>query len=391
MSSLSPLKLDSEAAATPRRLFYWFHTTSRQPFETGIQRVTRRLGQALAQGGVDVVPVGRDERTSRVEIIGRGPDAFEASLAASGRRPLLLIPELTADLVAAGIDPVCLGQAYGMRTLAMVHDLIPLKLSSHYSAAAISLFTAYYESFARSDAVLATTQGVADELRRFLTGKALRVPPMHVAPLPAQFGDHPRVMADEPERLAAAPLKLLSIVSWERRKNLPRLVRALAQARSDAPVPIELTLVGRRGARSRVRCRGGRPSRRGGRGVTAAGPLSDDKLAARIASSDATVYPSLEEGFGLPIGESLWLGKPCLCHNASSMAEIAPGGGTLMLDMSDEQAIAATLVSLGFAGRSGWSASRTEARLRPLTSWSDYAAAVAVIVDGLDVAATGAA
>lgn len=365
-----------------RRLFYWCHTTSRQPFETGIQRVTRRLGRALAQGGVDVVPVGRDERTSRVEVIGRGPDAFDTSLAASGHRPLLFIPELTADLVAAGFDPVCLGQAYGMCTLALVHDLIPLKLSSHYSAAAISLFTAYYASFARADAVLATTQGVADELRRFLTGKALRVPPMYVAPLPAQFGDHSRIMANEPKRPAAAPLKLLSIVSWERRKNLLRLIRALAQARSDASVPIELTLVGRRGLDPAFDAEVDSLLAKTV-GVTAAGALSDEKLAALVASSDATMYPSLEEGFGLPVGESLWLGRPCLCHNASSMAEIAPGGGTLMIDKSDEQAITATLVSLASEPKL-LDRLAAEARLRSLTSWSDYAAAVIIILNGLD-------
>ena len=40
-------------------------------------------------------------------------------------------------------------------------------------------------------------------------------------------------------------------------------------------------------------------------------------------------FPSVEEGYGLPIIESLWFGKPCLCAGFGSMAEIAEAGGCL--------------------------------------------------------------
>ncbi len=177
-----------------RRLFYWCHTTSRQPFETGIQRVTRRLGLALGCNGFEVMPVGRHEGSGLIEIIGRGTAAFELALDAAGGTPLLFIPELTADLVFRGADPAAMASAYGMRTMTLVHDLIPVKLRDHYSAAAVAMFTAFYESLARNDAVLATTHGVADELRRFLGDRGFRVPPIAVVPLPAQFGDQARVV-----------------------------------------------------------------------------------------------------------------------------------------------------------------------------------------------------
>ena len=371
-----------DIAMAPSRLFYWCQNTVRQPFETGIQRVTRRLGRALARTGLDVVPVGRDDRSGLIEVIGRGPAAFEALLAASGRRSLLFIPELTADLVAAGSDPVCMGQAYGMRTLAFVHDLIPLKLSTHYTAEAMAAYTAYYEGFARADSVLATTLGVADELRRFLEGRALRVPPVAVVPLPAQFGDTPRVVEARPARDAGAPLKLVSVVTWERRKNLLGLLSALARARRASPVPLVLTLVGRRGHDAafdvEVDALLARTS-----DVTVAGTLPDAALAALVDACDATLYPSFEEGFGLPVVESLWLGRPCLCHDGSSLAEIAPGGGTLMVDMRNEAAIADALVSL-VTRPDLLTRLAAEATRRPLTSWDDYASAVAAGLDGSD-------
>ena len=65
------------------------------------------------------------------------------------------------------------------------------------------------------------------------------------------------------------------------------------------------------------------------------------------------------------------------------MVEIAPGGGTLMIDMSDEQVITATLVSLASEPKL-LERLAAKAGLGSLTSWSDYAAAVIIILDGLD-------
>ena len=359
-----------------RRLFYWCHTTSRQPFETGIQRVTRRLGLALGCNGFEVMPVGRHEGSGLIEIIGRGTAAFELALDAAGGTPLLFIPELTADLVFRGADPAAMASAYGMRTMTLVHDLIPVKLRDHYSAAAVAMFTAFYESLARNDAVLATTHGVADELRRFLGDRGLRVPPIAVVPLPAQFGDQARVVDPAPTRLEREPLKLVSVVSWERRKNLLRLIRAVMEAQRTAA--IELTLVGRRGLEAAYDAEvdallAAAP------GIVVTGRLPDDVLVARIAACHATVYPSWEEGFGLPVGESLWLGRPCLCHDGSSLAEVAPGGGTLMIDMLDDKAIVDALIAMA-TQPTLLARLSDEAIGRPLASWHDYAGLIAPLL-----------
>ncbi len=52
-----------------------------------------------------------------------------------------------------------------------------------------------------------------------------------------------------------------------------------------------------------------------------------------------TVFPSLLEGYGLPIVESLWFGKPCICANFGVMSEVASVGGTLQIDVSNMQMI----------------------------------------------------
>ena len=359
----------------PRRVFYWVHETIRHPFETGIQRVVRRLGQSLAEGGTDIVSVGWDWRTRRMKALRQSRrQAGDKSADFGGKADAgqwLLIPEMTLELTARDIDPVQIGRAYGFRTAAWVHDLIPLKLREFYDDAMLARCHRYYAMFAAADLVFASTHYVANDLREYLSAARLRTPRIEIVPFAAQFAHEPRRAAQTPRRSRGDPLKLLTVTTWEPRKNLPRLVRAVRQAEAALGLPIELTLVGQSGHYAphdaeMAALLADMPH------VIHRGSISDNGLEAVYATCHASVYPSYEEGFGLPIGESLWLGIPCLCHIGSSMAEVAPGGGVLSVDMMDEDVIKLALESLA-------SENDVLARLsaeiagRPLTSWNDYA------------------
>jgi hypothetical protein len=65
------------------------------------------------------------------------------------------------------------------------------------------------------------------------------------------------------------------------------------------------------------------------------GMLSDEELANAYINCAFTVFPSFEEGFGLPITESLSYGKPCVTSNYGAVAEIALDGGCIAIDMRD--------------------------------------------------------
>ena len=127
---------------------------------------------------------------------------------------------------------------------------------------------------------------------------------------------------------------------------------------------------GRRAGFRRPR-RGDRASR-GRADAVVHGHVGDEELEILHTEASATVFASWEEGFGLPVLESLWHGLPCLCHEGSAMAELVPGGGVLAVDMLDEKAIEQALFRLadedGLLEQLG-----REAVARPIRTWDEYA------------------
>jgi len=89
-------------------------------------------------------------------------------------------------------------------------------------------------------------------------------------------------------------------------------------------------------------------------------------------SCDLTVYPSFLEGFGLPVMESLWFGKPCICADFGVMAENAAGGGCLTVDVRDAAALAEAILTLATQPELRQRLT-CEAMARPLRTWRHYA------------------
>ncbi len=132
---------------------------------------------------------------------------------------------------------------------------------------------------------------------------------------------------------------VLAVGTVEPRKNLERLIAAWTSLDLDADV--QLALVGPKGwdddsilaAAARV------PS------VRMLGKVSDEELHALYAGCECFVFPSLYEGFGLPIVEAMAAGAPVLTSDVSSMPEVA-GDAALLVDPRSTDAIAEGLKQL---------------------------------------------
>jgi glycosyltransferase involved in cell wall biosynthesis len=76
--------------------------------------------------------------------------------------------------------------------------------------------------------------------------------------------------------------------------------------------------------------------------VRLVGFVSDDDLAALYEGCTTFCYPSLYEGFGLPVLEAMQAGAPVICSNTSSLPEVG-GDAVAYVDPLDTQDIASTL------------------------------------------------
>lgn len=107
-------------------------------------------------------------------------------------------------------------------------------------------------------------------------------------------------------------------------------------------------------------------------GITWLRGVDDETLETLYSRCRFTVFPSIAEGFGLPILESIWYGRPCLCANFGAMEEAAHGGGCLRVDMQSVEAIESGIRKM--VSDSALLASlEDECRQRTLRTWSDYA------------------
>jgi glycosyltransferase involved in cell wall biosynthesis len=364
----------------PSRVFYWVGLTVTQPFNTGVQRVTRLLAAALLEAGVEVVPVKWDKKTSAVAPITAeeaehfarwsGPYVTSRPLPDSLAGEWMLLPEITVPMVPSGSHVAKLAHAAGMHVAAIFYDLIPAKMAENYGRRGIEAFNAYWRGLAEADVVLPISWTAAADLQGWLVSEGLRLPAIVPCPLAGDMGGEPRVTRPAPAEDPNDGLKLLAVGTWEPRKNYPRLLRALMNAQKVAGRPIELTIVGRRAGFDELDAEVRRLAVEGT--VVLHDHVGDEELRELFAAADATIFASWEEGFGLPVLESLWHGRPCLCHDGSAMAELGPGGGVALVDMLDETAITDALVGLANDDER-LAQLGEEAVKRPIRRWNEYA------------------
>lgn len=362
-------------------MLYWSENTDDCLIETGIQRVVRNLALGLRNAGVDLVNVRWDSarRLPRLGSSTRDGAYHDWSCQehSAEQHSWLLVPEITDTLLSDGLDPVQVGKSLGLKVAAIVHDMIPMKYPDLYSGELLAIFRQYYRMFADADLILATTNYVVADFRAYMTANGLPVPPIVIIPLPAQLAATERCRAAKP--FQADTLKLLTVSTWEPRKNLPRLLRALQRAKTHTERRIDLTLVGWRGLDTgyiaEVDALVADMDN-----VAILDWVDTETLVSLYGAHDVSIYPSWEEGFGMPILESLWMATPCVCHSGSSMGEIAPGGGTLLIDMTDEDTIFDVICRL--AEDSHLVATLAlETTQRRLHTWAEYAGAVYSALD----------
>jgi glycosyltransferase involved in cell wall biosynthesis len=164
---------------------------------------------------------------------------------------------------------------------------------------------------------------------------------------------------------------IVCVGTFEPRKNQITLLRA-AEKLWGSGLTFQLELIGRSTSYfGRKVIAEVRRLRRAKRAVRWSKHVDDQTLHRAYRDCRFTVYPSLMEGFGLPIAESLLHGKPCICGGNGALGEVARDGGCLIVDQTSVDALAEGIKTL-LLDRQFYARLSDEARARKFRSWSDY-------------------
>jgi len=214
-------------------------------------------------------------------------------------------------------------QRNGIRST-MVHDLVPLRHPEWVHARTRRMHGAKYRHAAQAcDVVMVNSRFTENDVVELLGVPSERI---HVA--------YPGVDAEfvpEGERETLRRPYVLTVATLEPRKNLSTLVEA--HRRLDGE--LDLAVAGGSGW--------GRQPELDRGGVVQLGYAPRERLPALYRGAEVFVYPSLFEGFGMPVLEAMACGVPCVVSSHASLDE-ACGEAALRVDPSDADAIGDAIV-----------------------------------------------
>ena len=233
--------------------------------------------------------------------------------------------------------------APGMRTVLSVHDF-----AYHRCADAFTPRSLRYYRRLREDAHRAAFVTTLSESSRQDAIRLLELPPERVKTVYAGV-DLARFAAEVPPQAVERARShhgirspsLLFLGNLNPKKNIGTLIEALGRLHWDGQASCQLILAGKptahRDALEAAIRRHGLQAQ-----VRFVGFVPDEDLPLLYRAVDALVFPSLFEGFGLPVLEAMACGTPVVASNTSSLPEVA-GDAALLVDPLDAGAMAAAI------------------------------------------------
>jgi glycosyltransferase involved in cell wall biosynthesis len=364
--------------------------TSRVDFATGIQRVVRETVRRWNDNhGLIAVGWTRD-RTALRRL-----DPLETRKALTGtadgavpklgwRTGTALIP-FESTFIAAELNiearsvqrVAALARFAAGRTGTIGFDQVPITSSETTDGGMPSAFALTLAAVKWMDSVAAISSAAAEEYsgwKDMLAAIGLPGPRIDAIPLPVEAPEAPTGAAREEAsallREGSRPL-VLCVGSHEPRKNHLAILHS-AELLWREGVDFSLAFVGGNSWNSREFDERAGQLIEAGRPIRTVRALPDELLWAAYAVSYVVLFPSLNEGYGLPVAEALASGTPVITGKFGSTAEIAAAGGALLVDPRNDAEITDALRRV-LASPELRAELAAQAVGVPRRTWGDYA------------------
>jgi glycosyltransferase involved in cell wall biosynthesis len=214
------------------------------------------------------------------------------------------------------------------RTVVSVHDVIFRRMPAYFSPRVrLLLSTLLPLSMRRASAILTLSEASRRDIEHFypFTSGKIKVISLAPGPLAAATPD-----PEEVERVTQGQPFVLAVGTVQPRKNITRLIQSYTLARQRGAPAVKLVIVGRSAWHhsSAHAVAEASPFRDD---IVFTGYVPDSVVAGLYARCSVFVYPSLYEGFGLPVLEAMACGAATVTSKVSSLPEVA-GDAALLVD-----------------------------------------------------------
>jgi glycosyltransferase involved in cell wall biosynthesis len=362
--------------------------TAETDLATGIQRVARETSKRWSRShDITLVTWTADGSAMRRLLPAERATALDGVAPVYGKTRsvdmrivipvggLYLLPELAAEPWRTE-RLAAMAEFGGLKTGVIGFDCVPLTTAETVGDGMPGAFARNLSAVAKMDRVAAISDAAAVEYSgwlRMLSSSGVPGPSVDSVLLAAEPGKC--TVQDEREfaqlvALEDAPLVLV-VGSHEPRKNHLAILQAAELAWREG-LQFRLIFVGGNAWNSLDFTDALASLRAKSRSVDSVSALPDRLLWAAYRLSRFTIFTSINEGFGLPVAESLASGTPVITSNHGSMKQIVAAGGAIVVDPRDDDDILQGIRSM-ITDEKLYARLRAEAADYVIRPWDDYA------------------
>jgi glycosyltransferase involved in cell wall biosynthesis len=234
-----------------------------------------------------------------------------------------------------------LGLPSGVAKVVTIHDLIWLFYPETADPFSRCMYWLFAERSARqADRIIADSQSTARDLQRVFEVPESKIEVIHLGVGPAYRPQDPRAAAEQvANKYGVSKDYVLTVGTLVPHKNLIALVEAMRILRERGKLSFQLLVVGAKGWKNAKLLEAVHCSGLAGEDIRFLGFVPEEDLPVLYSGASSFVFPSLYEGFGLPLVEAMACGVPIVASNMSSIPEVV-GDAALLVPPTQPEAFA---------------------------------------------------